>query len=299
MAFSNPKGRANYEPNSWSGEERGPREDPVAGYRTAVVRESGETRRVRPESFADHYSQARQFYASQTPVEQGHIVSAFVFELSKVETEAIRLRMVANLRNVDEGLAEGVAEGLGQPLPDRATPAAEPIDLPESPALSILLNGPNSFAGRTLGILVSDGADAKTLSLLREAVEAEGGQVELVAAQVGGVTTSDKSHHSADHQVDGGPSVLFDAVAIVTSESGASILAGHAPARDWVTDAHAHCKFVAYTTGARPLLEAAGVTEEIDDGYVELDRRKTTAARFLKMCRGLRHWAREPEVAAL
>ena len=74
----------------------GPREDP--GARVHVV-----SRRPRParsggfgpETFADHYSQARQFYVSQTPVEQQHIADAFVFELSKVERPDIRVRMVA------------------------------------------------------------------------------------------------------------------------------------------------------------------------------------------------------------
>jgi catalase len=53
----------------------------------------GDKRRIRSETFADHYSQARQFYLSQTPVEQSHIAAAFTFELSKVETPAIRARM--------------------------------------------------------------------------------------------------------------------------------------------------------------------------------------------------------------
>ncbi len=47
----------------------------------------------------DHYSQARQFYLSQTKIEQIHIRNAFTFELSKVETPAIRARVVAHLRN--------------------------------------------------------------------------------------------------------------------------------------------------------------------------------------------------------
>ena len=61
-----PDRRANYEPNSWGPTEGGPREDPERGSHlpgTGV----GEKRRLRPESFADHYSQARQFYLSQTP----------------------------------------------------------------------------------------------------------------------------------------------------------------------------------------------------------------------------------------
>src|SRR6202035_3921086 len=122
--------------------------------------------RLRPESFADHYSQARQFYRSQTEPEQRHIAAAFTFELSKCERLDIRERMVAGLRNVDEDLARTVAGNLGLERLPRSLPAASaPIDdLPASPALSILANPPASFAGRKLGILLTDGADATLMS---------------------------------------------------------------------------------------------------------------------------------------
>jgi len=121
MAITNPTGRANYEPNSWSDPDRGPREDPVTGFTTFPEEvPGGAKRRARPELFADHYSQARQFYVSQMPIEQQHIVNGFVFELSKVERPDIRARMVANLRNVDEGFALLVADGLGLDLPSAA-----------------------------------------------------------------------------------------------------------------------------------------------------------------------------------
>ena len=84
MAMMNPQGRVNYEPNSW--DPPGPREDPAAGFRTypdGQGDQAGPKRRLRPESFADHYSQARQFFVSQTDVEQQHIIDAFMFELSK------------------------------------------------------------------------------------------------------------------------------------------------------------------------------------------------------------------------
>ena len=113
MAMQNPVGRVNYEPNSRTGVDAGPREDPANGFRTTTRTEAGETRRIRSETFADHYSQARQFFLSQTPTEQGHIVDSFVFELSKVEELPIRERMVANLRNVHEPMAAAIAEGLG------------------------------------------------------------------------------------------------------------------------------------------------------------------------------------------
>ena len=46
---------------------------------------AGESARSAREIFADHYSQARQFYSSQTTVEQNHIADALIFELSKCE----------------------------------------------------------------------------------------------------------------------------------------------------------------------------------------------------------------------
>ncbi len=66
-------------------------------------------------------------------------------------------------------LAANVADGLGMPLPDAAVAARKPItDLPPSDALSILKNGPDSFKGRKLGILMSDGADATIFKALAQ-----------------------------------------------------------------------------------------------------------------------------------
>jgi catalase len=299
MAMTNPVGRVNYEPNSWGDPGAGPREDPERGHRPAEIIESGETRRVRATSFADHYSQARQFFRSQTEPEQNHIVDAFVFELSKCVRVDIRERMVANLRNVDEDLAARVADGLGLDLPAASDPASAPIDLAPSPALSILLNGPDSFAGRKLGVLVSDGVDADLLAQLRTAVEGAGAIAELVAPKIGGVTDSAGTLHAADQKVDGGPSVLYDAIAVLVSGDGAAQLGSHAPALDFVRDAHAHCKFVAYGGAAPTLFDAAGLAEKLDDGYTELDGSRAAADRFLGMCAQLRHWDREPSVSPL
>lgn len=74
--------------------------------------------RGKPEKFADHYSQATLFYNSQTDWEKRHIVGGFRFELSKVTVPAIRRRMLASLRNVDEDLAAQVARGIGLELPE-------------------------------------------------------------------------------------------------------------------------------------------------------------------------------------
>ncbi len=291
MTLANPPGRANYEPNSWG---IGPREDPSTGYRSFEATESGPKRRIRPESFADHYSQARQFFISQTAVEQRHIIDAFTFELSKVERPDIRERVVANLRNVDETLAEQVADGLGLALPAASTPAKPPItDLPPSSKLSILANGPSSFAGRKIGILITDGAPAAMLSALQKAAEAEGAVVELIAPKVGGATLG-RTKVPADQQLAGAPSVLYDSVVLLVSDSGANQLAGDPAARDFIADAFAHAKFIGHTASAEPLLTAAGVVP--DDGFVALER-ASDAKSFIRSCRSLRHWARVMTVA--
>jgi len=296
MAMHNPVGRANYEPNSWGAKRGGPREDPVAGFRSHASEESGATRRVRPESFADHYSQARQFYHSQSEVERAHLGDALVFELSKVETPAIRSRVIASLRNIDGDLARTVAEGLGiETLPERLEPAAKPrADLADSPALSILKNGPESFAGRKVGALVSDGCDAKTLAMLRRALKKEGAMLELVAPTVEGVADSDGNALEIAQKIDGGPSVLFDAIAILVTEDGARELGAMPPARQFVNDAWAHKKFVARTDAAQPLFDAAGTAEEAGeaDGVLTLGAKAKSAQAFVERCRELRHWER-------
>jgi catalase len=293
MATANPTTRASYEPNSWEPEIGGPREDPVRGFRTYPSQEEGPKRRLRPESFADHYSQARQFFLSQTDVERRHIIDAFVFELSKCEKVAIRTRMVAGLRNVDDELASAVAEGLGLGELPEPLPAARPSirDLAPSPALSIINNGPQSFAGRKIGVLVTDGVDAALIADLRAATAQEQANLEFIAPTVGGVDASDGNRIVADQKLDGGPSVLYDAVVVLTTKEGASLLTQLPAARDFVTDAYAHCKFIGYTEEATALFRATGMAEMLDAGFVRLDNNRS-AGDFLAQCRQLRFWER-------
>jgi catalase len=110
---------------------------------------------------------------------------------------------------------------------------------------------------------------------------------------VGGVQASDGSLMPADEKIDGGPSVVFDAVAVLLSDAGAKLLADEATARDFVADAFAHCKFIAYTAAAMPLLQKAGVAP--DAGVVEL-KAAADAAAFVKTCGQLRFWDREAKV---
>jgi len=296
MAMRNPVGRANYEPNSWGATKGGPREDPVRGITAFAETVDGPKQRVRSESFADHYSQARQFFVSQTPIEQKHIGDALVFELSKVERPDIRSRVVSHLLNVDETLAVTVADGLGLGLPNAAPAARTPIaDLPPSDKLSIVKNGPNSFKGRKLGILLSDGADAALVEALLKAVDAGGAVYEIVAPKIAGVTLSDGTTVAAKHKIDGGTSVLFDAVAIIVSAAGAALLSLDAGAKDFATDAFAHCKYIGISAEAEAIFAKAGIADDLDEACLPLAK-PADAAAFIEACRSLRYWPRELQV---
>jgi catalase len=291
-----PKGRANYEPNSLAahGEDGGPRES-GSGFATTNAAtgadECGDKLRVRADTFADHFSQARLFYLSQTESEQAHIASSFVFELSKVGLlDQVPARMVANLRNVDEDLAKRVAAGLGIGLPKRAKAAKEPVDMAPSDALSIHKNMKPTLEGRAVGILIADGTDAEQLKIVKEAVTKAKGKVVIVAPKVGGAKLSDGSLQKADGQLVGSPSQIFDAVAIILSEEGCAAMMKEAAAVQWAMDAFGHLKAIGASTAVQPLLQKAGI--EADEGVTDLGAAFVSAA-------GLRFYAREPKLRTL
>ena len=286
------KGRVNYEPSSL--DRTTPRASQAVGTRAfAECPDDGAKGRVRAESFADHFSQARMFLHSQSELEQAHMASALVFELSKVETLHVREAVVGQLRNVDESLARRVADGLGlQSLPD-APPAAQPAkDVALSPATTLIPRMKHTLKGRAVGILVDDGSSAKSIAAMRKAVEAEGATVKIVAPKVGGAKLDDGSHLSADGQLDGMPSVLFDAVVSILAPERGARLSKEAAAVDWFRNAFGHLKAIAACKGSQPILQAAGV--EKDAGVVD----PADTGDFLAAAK-TRQWDREPKVRTL
>ena len=291
MAMRNPTGRANYQPNSW---ELGPRESSVKGFQSFQEPVEGTKQRVRSETFADHYSQARQFYISQTDTEQNHIAAALTFELSKVKTPVIRDRVVSHLVNIHDDLAGKVAQDLGiKEMPAAAEAAMRTrMDLKPSPALSIIQNGPNRFEGRKLGIMLTEGADAAAFNALKAAIKKAGGVCEIITPEIGGVNISDGSAVAGDQMIGGGPSVLYDAVALLFGPETGEDLAHKPEACDFVADAFAHCKFMALSPEALPLVKKVGIEDSLDDGVVHLGASKDVK-EFASLLGELRHWKRE------
>ncbi len=292
MQMAVPKGRVAYQPSML--DPAGPREDPKTGVRSHAAPVEGVKLRQRPETFSDHYSQARQFYASQTYIEQAHIVSALIFELSKVETPAIHARMLSHLANIDAKLAARVAQGLGEEGKIAPLEAARPTrdDLAPSQPLSILGKEPPPLTGRTIGCLVSDGADGTLIADVGRAIKAAGAQIKIIAPRIGGVKLAGGDVLMADFQLAGAPSVLFDAVILVLSDEGAEAMCSEAAAVAFVADAFQHCKVIGHVAQAKPLLEKARV--EPGKGIFALTAKSAKA--FVSEAAEGRIWEREAAV---
>jgi catalase len=291
MQMAQQEGRVAYEPSSLSGNS--PRETPVNGFHSAAVTETGEKGRIRAESFADHYSQARQFYRSQTTYEQAHIASALVFELSKVEHVHVREAIVGHLRHIEEDLAKRVAAGLAFDKMPEAPVAAAPVqEMAPSPALQIIGKMKETLMGRSIGILITDGSDSAAIEGIKKAGTDAGATVKIVAPKVGGAKLDTGLMLSVDGQLAGTPSVLFDAIAVILSDEGAKALAMESAAIDFVRDAFGHLKAIAIDEGGKALLRIANVGQ--DAGVVDANDREA----FIAVAK-TRQWDREKSVRTL
>ena len=295
MQMQIPKGRVAYEPQSLEPEK--PRENPAVGFKSFAedLSQGNDTvkGRIRAESFADFYSQPRMFYRSQTPIEQAHIASAIVFELSKVETPYIRERMVAQLLTVDETLGKRVADGLGmKPVPKPIEPAVPVQDLPLSPALQLIGKAKPTLEGRKVAILVADDSNAEMLEKYKAAITAAKAVPFVVAPKIS-ITLNNGETIAADGQLAGSPSVLFDAIVSIIMPEQAKKLAKVSEAIAWFKDAHAHLKAIAYC-GATDEFILIPQHIEKDASVVALKEIDT----FIEKAKS-REWDREPHVRDL
>ena len=237
-------------------------------------------------------------YSSSASCRSSRSISAtrWCSNCRKVERVDIRARAVSHLRNIDEGLAATVADGLGMALPAAAAAARPTLDLPASATLSILANGPDSFKGRKVGILLTDGSDAKICSTrLTAALEKEGAVWEVIAPKIGGVTLDDGTEIAARAEDRRRPVGAVRCRRGPAVGGGGNLLAQDAAAKDFVSDAFGHCKFIGYSDGAAALFAEARIPPELDAGFVNLAK-SSEAKAFVEQCRALRFWPRELEV---
>jgi catalase len=307
-----PRGRVSYEPNSLAGGcpfQAGAAQGFVSvPARLRAEEEQGKVR-AKPEKFADHYTQAKLFFESQTPVEQDHIANAFRFELSKVTVPAIRERMVASLRNASEPLAKKVAMGLGMdPLPDpmpRALAEPPPPEVLKSPALSLLARpGDGSVKGRKVAILVAAGVEGESLARVQQALVEQGAVARLVGPRIGRFTTAAGDALDADASLENEPGFLFDALVLPDGDEAVAALAQDGHTMEFVKDQFRHCKPILAFGASRLLLLRAGLPVSMDKSqaqgdtgllFAEAADAEAAATAFLAAMAKHRHFGRETD----
>ncbi|MEY4642460.1 MAG: Catalase [Pseudomonadota bacterium] len=299
-----PRGRVAYEPNSLAG--GCPFQAGTKGFMSFPEQTEEHKVRGKPEKFAEHYNQATLFWNSQTDVEKQHIIRAFRFELTKVQTVAIRRRMVAGLRNVAEELAQGVADGLGMELPDplpRVLPRAPKPEVTESPALSLFARpGETGIQARRIAVMVADGVAGQSLLNLHQQLAAEGAVPRFVGIKLGPVTTGDGEPIEVEISLEAGPSVLYDALVLPDGEAGVQALSHSGHAIEFLKDQYRHCKPILLLGAATALLDKAGIPPALPDGEADPGLLQFAAeegdgafAAFAEAISMHRHFARETD----
>jgi len=261
------RGRVSYEPNSLGG--GCPFQAGMKGFTSFPEPVAADKVRGNPELFADHYSQARLFFNSQSPVEQAHIAAAFRFELTRVQTPAVRERILSLLANVNPVLAGSVAAGLGMDVPD-PQPMATTRPLPEyeaSPSLSLLSRpGETGIKTRKVAIMIGNGIDGAMVRAIYTSLLKDGAVPRLVGSQLGKVKASDGSVLFVEITLEAGPSVLYDAVVVPDGAEAIKALGRDAHAQDFVREQYRHCKPILVFGAGAGLLKQASVPPALPDG---------------------------------
>ena len=294
------RGRAAYEPNSLAG--GCPFQAGVRGFVSFPQPVQEDKVRGKPEKFAEHYTQATLFWNSQTPIEKAHLIRAFRFELTRVQTPAIRERVVSMLVNVADDLAKGVATGLGIEVPAPMPMVVPKVRKPEvvaSTPLSLLARpGDGSVKTRRIAILVADGVDLTSLSALHTTLSGAGAVPRFVGLRLGQVAGSG-GNMDVEVTIEAAPSVLFDALVIPDGEAAIEALMQQGPAIEFLKDTYRHCKPILVLGRGADLLIKAQIPEtlpsgEPDSGLLHFDAAQIAqaTAAFAAAIGKHRHFAR-------
>ncbi len=261
-------GVAPYKPNSLDGGNPAEADDESGAFLDIPTPVSGNKVRELSASFDDHYSQVTMFVRSLSEVERQHLIRAYTFELGKCYEEAIRVRQLQCLANIDADLCAEVAEGLGLPAPEATIPSAQ---VETSPSVS-QVGERWPVIGRKVAVVVDSDTPGEAIAAARDAVM-EAGMLPFVTAptggKVGGVVV-DRTFLTA-------ASIEFDAVLLLVAPAPA---ADAMPTRDakaghdtddkpvdprvvkLVAEMFRHCKAIGMAADATPVLTAAGISTE-------------------------------------
>lgn len=314
------KGKSSYGPNTTGGGCPFQAGAMDGGFTSYAERIDARKIRDRSPSFLDHFSQARLFFNSQSDPEKRHIIEALTFELGKVETVAIRERMLFMLSQVQKDLATAVADGLGLPVPKRidgplnqSIPADadpkkyQPIKkesaLEKSAALSMANTIKDSIRSRKIAILAADGVNGNSIAKVQQALLQAGATVEILAPRLGTIKSEDGNQIEVKHSILTVASVLYDAVYVPSGAKSVAQLSEDDKAVHFLNEAFKHCKAIAIDEGASSIIQATNFARKLSAdgktggannlGVIIQENPGTLAKQFIKAISMHRFWDRE------
>ncbi|WP_433940233.1 catalase [Paenibacillus lautus] len=278
------KGPVSYHKNGIAGNTPKPVPAERGGYEHYTEKVEGRKVQARSDSFKDHFSQAALFWNSMSEVEKQHIVSAFQFELGKVQRKEIRQQIVDLFANVDSELATRISEGLGTIPPQTSGSASKD----SSPALS-MMNTVKLPLTRKVAVLAGNGFTDELPFVLAQLQQA-GIITEVVSPKLGVITGKSGGELEVKHSLLGADSVLFDAVLVAGGALSVSELLTEQKVLDFIKEAYQHFKPIAAIAEGMNLLPVASgegivVAQENEDS-------KLFGQAFIDAIAAHRHWSR-------
>ena len=290
------KAKANYEPNSIDGHwprEASEHKGAFASYPEPI---EASKLRIRPESFADHFSQATMHYNSLKEHEQQHVKDAYAFELSKVQQETIRQRVIDQvLAPIDQDLATFVANELGL-KPSSPVKKTEANKIKTSEKLTIEAFPAADIKQRKIAVLVHDGANAASVDAVKKWAESENAVAEILAPNAAPVKSKNGKEIKVDGRQDGEPSVTYDAVVVVDGDNLEQFKADGV-AKHYVLESYKHLKPIYLIGDKGTLLEYFDI--EPDEALFNATIFKDKQSEFKQAIQNHRLWTREDKIVGI
>ncbi|TWK38664.1 Catalase HPII [Bacillus paralicheniformis] len=287
------KGPVAYHKNSLQNNDPAPASEEEGGYVHYEEKVEGKKIRQRSESFNDHYSQAKLFWNSMSPVEKEHIISAFRFEVGKVKSKDVRRQVVHMFNRVDRELAKQIAAGVGVEPPEKDEGSNVTF---KSPALS-QENTVKLPQTRTVAILAEQGFDDEDLSRVLKEFKKADIIPDIVSSALGVIKGTGGTEIEVGNTLQTVDSVLYDAVYIPGGQESIERLQLYKAASDFINEAFGHYKAIgAAGKGIDLLLSAAGSHAAAQPGIITSrdDKSKDDfGKKLVEAIGGHRHWDRQ------
>ncbi len=298
-------GKTSYSPNSLEDNDPKPANKEEGGYIHYMEKVEGKKIRGRSEKFKDFFSQARSFYNSMSGTEKKHIISAFHFEVGKVESKEVRQKVVDLFANVDKELATQIAEGVGASPP---TEGADSTTADSFPSFSMENTVKDTIKSRNVAILAEDGFNYDELMKVKDALKDAGANSKVISMYRGMIKANNGKEVEVDKNYVSTASIMFDAVYVPGGEESVESLKKQGDALHFVNEAFKHCKtIVALNEGVKLFdkseISGVSIAKAGSEGEIISDNGVVTALEnaeiknfikyFIDAIAMHRHWERE------